>query len=387
MDPPSQPPTRHRAPEPLSAVRALWFAFHFWPAYGGGEIINTALSRGLVRRGHTVEVITDEVSGFPASDAYEGIPIRRFPFHAAIESGDPAQLLAIGRDLRAIVARYRPHVVHLHTLNHVAFFCRRALEGSRVPLCLTRHEMFPVPPGPGSVPAWGLERADWIACCSKAALDDVLRYQPDAAERASIILNGLTVPASDPLPPPTGAPVLLGLGRLNHQKGFDLLVEAFAQVRFARPEARLIVAGEGPDRAALEGQVRRLGLDGSVAFPGWLPPDRVPEAISRSSVVLVPSREGEAFGLVALQAAQMARPVVVTRVGGLPEVVGDAGVIVDPENPAALARAALGLLEQPQEAARLGRAARERALSLFSAERQLDAYDALYRRLAGTSDD
>jgi glycosyltransferase involved in cell wall biosynthesis len=88
------------------------------------------------------------------------------------------------------------------------------------------------------------------------------------------------------------------------------------------------------------------------------------------TLVLVPSRY-EAFGLTALEAAQMARPVVATRVGGLPEVVvdGKTGLLVEPDDPVALARAIVTLLQDRGRAERLGRAARERARHAFSLER------------------
>jgi glycogen(starch) synthase len=98
----------------------------------------------------------------------------------------------------------------------------------------------------------------------------------------------------------------------------------------------------------------------------------------------MPSRWEEPFGLVAVEAALMARPVVASRVGGLAEVVadGETGLLVDKEDPAALARAVTHLLKNPATAERMGQAARRRARELFGFERQVDAYDGLYQRLA-----
>ncbi len=98
----------------------------------------------------------------------------------------------------------------------------------------------------------------------------------------------------------------------------------------------------------------------------------------------MPSRWEEPFGLVAVEAALMARPVVASRVGGLAEVVadGETGLLVDKEDPAALARAVTHLLKNPATAERMGQAARRRARELFGFDRQVDAYDGLYQRLA-----
>jgi glycogen(starch) synthase len=97
----------------------------------------------------------------------------------------------------------------------------------------------------------------------------------------------------------------------------------------------------------------------------------------------MPSRE-EPFGLVALQSALMSRPIVATRVGGLPEVVahGETGFLVESEDAVSLADAAALLLSRPDLAEKFGQAARRRAQAVFGWEQQVSSYDALYRKLA-----
>jgi glycogen(starch) synthase len=109
--------------------------------------------------------------------------------------------------------------------------------------------------------------------------------------------------------------------------------------------------------------------------PGW---------INAATLLVVPSRWKEAFGLVALQAAQQARPVVGSRVGGLPEVVlhEETGLLVEREDPEALARAVLRLLADPTLAIRLGEGGRSRAAQHFSWTAHLDSFSKLYARLA-----
>ena len=101
-------------------------------------------------------------------------------------------------------------------------------------------------------------------------------------------------------------------------------------------------------------------------------------------MMVVPSRWQEAFGLVALQAAQLARPVVASRVGGLAEVVADeeTGALVPADDPPALALAMAVLLQDPERAIRLGCNGRDRARTLFGWDRYVDARDQLYRTLA-----
>jgi len=133
----------------------------------------------------------------------------------------------------------------------------------------------------------------------------------------------------------------------------------------------------------LERQIDELGLTDIVDFIGWVAPREVPALLNTATVVLMPSRQ-ESFGLVALEAALMARPVIATRVGGLPEVVvhEQTGLLVEQENSGALAEAIAYLLAHPHTAIHMGQAARLRAQQVFSWERHVTAYDVLYQQLA-----
>jgi glycogen synthase len=141
-----------------------------------------------------------------------------------------------------------------------------------------------------------------------------------------------------------------------------------------------------PHATRLEAQAHALGVASAVNFVGLVRPEAVPELIGNCTLVVMPTRL-EAFGLVALQAAQMGRPVVATRVGGLVDLVvdGETGMLVDPDASQALAEAIALLLQRPDLRKQMGQAAQRRSGELFSWERFVDAYDALYRRIARTA--
>ena len=176
---------------------------------------------------------------------------------------------------------------------------------------------------------------------------------------------------------------MLLLGRLVRDKGFDLALYALADVIRRHPATRMIVAGDGPARPELESLIAELGLGERVEIRGWVEPEMVPTLINEATLVVVPSRWQEAFGLVALQAAQQARPVVAARVGGLPEVVvdGESGILFEREHHAELARAIVRLLDDPRLATRLGETGHRLAGERFGWTLHLDAYVELYRRL------
>lgn len=124
------------------------------------------------------------------------------------------------------------------------------------------------------------------------------------------------------------------VGRLAPEKGFDLIIQAVAQLVPHYPQLRLTIVGDGPARAKLQQQTAELNLEASVTFVGGLAPHEVTSYFDQANLVLIPSRWREPFGLVALEAAHRVRPVIDTDVGGLPEVVvdGKTGVLVENEN-------------------------------------------------------
>jgi len=232
-----------------------------------------------------------------------------------------------------------------------------------------------------------LRNADWVSAVSEAMRDDIHQVLPEIAQRSSVIHNSLIMPVLQPKPLPMDAPRLLCVGRVVVDKGFDLALKAFASVARNFPDSRMIIAGDGPALPDLRKCAAEMDLQDSVEFTGWVDPDKIPCLINKASMVIIPSRWREPFGLIALQAAQMARPVVAADVGGLPEVVahGQTGLLVENENSEALSEAVSFLLTNPDIAIRMGLSAQLRAKKLFSWDRFVDAYDALYRQIGSAN--
>jgi glycosyltransferase involved in cell wall biosynthesis len=129
---------------------------------------------------------------------------------------------------------------------------------------------------------------------------------------------------------------LLFVGRLVSVKGADVAIEALRRLHDRGVEKSLTICGGGPDRSVLESQVHRAGLTDFVSFEGWADPEALIQYYSEAEVTLVPSRY-EPFGIVALEAIACGCPVVASSVHGLPEAVGDCGLLVEPDQPNALA--------------------------------------------------
>ncbi|MBV1799890.1 glycosyltransferase [Siccirubricoccus sp. G192] len=187
-------------------------------------------------------------------------------------------------------------------------------------------------------------------------LRDWLVRQGWPAERAHFVPNFATdfagtAPADLPAPP--GMPRLLALGRLHPNKGFDVLLRALALL----PGAHLSLAGEGPERAALERLARELGVADRVAFLGWR--QDAGALLAGCDIFVCPSRH-EPLGNVVLEAWSAARPVVAAAAQGPVEMIreGETGLLVPKEAPAPLAAAIAGLLADPGRAAALADAGR-----------------------------
>lgn len=161
---------------------------------------------------------------------------------------------------------------------------------------------------------------------------------------------------------PDGRPLLLYVGRVAHEKNIEFLIHSYLEVRRARPDALLVIAGEGPARATLAALVARLGLAGDVAFVGYLDRERSLADCYAAAAVFVFASRTETQGLVLLEAMAQGCAVVSTAYLGTASILQPGcGARVAPEQPGAFAQAVVDLLDDPARAARCGAAARQYA--------------------------
>jgi glycosyltransferase involved in cell wall biosynthesis len=231
---------------------------------------------------------------------------------------------------------------------------------------------------------WAAGRAEAsIGVC--AALVDVLRGWGIADSRLHVMRNGVDLRRFHPEPPAAarlqlgieGAPVLLSVGHLIERKGHHLLIGALPMVLQRHPQARLLIVGEGPERASLEAQVIALGLQSRVTLTGALPNDTLATWYSAADVlILASSREG--WANVLLEAMACGTPVVATRIWGTPEVVStdDVGLLVEQRSSEGLAASLLQMLESPRDRGRVRRYAEG-----FGWEQTSQAQVSLFREL------
>jgi glycosyltransferase involved in cell wall biosynthesis len=287
-----------------------------------------------------------------------------------------------GAVLRLIrrMLRHRPDLVHVNLSDQgdgLAAIAAASL--ARVPLSATLHLVLPRRRRSlERLSRHALRRARMVVGVSRS----VGEYLEHQAVSHQVVPNGVAAPRPQPdarlkLEAEPADLVIGGIGRLDTQKGWDILCAAAPRVRERIPGARLVVVGEGPEREALE------ALDSGVRFLGYR--ERAADLVGGMDMLVVPSRY-EGFGLVAAEAMLGGIPVVAARVGALPEVIGDAGLLVPAEDPGALADALIQLAQRPELRAEMARRGRQRAESRFSPERMSEATLQVWRRAAHMAD-
>jgi phosphatidylinositol alpha-1,6-mannosyltransferase len=291
-----------------------------------------------------------------------GVEDARVRFRAA--AGRRARIAAFGIWQRGVDAQTLVVVQHVHLLP-VAL--PLAWRGARIMLQLHGVEAWK--------PLRALERAGCRAAWKIAAVSahTAVRFRqsnPDLAECPVVVCPpGLPLTVDAPRAR-TAAPYALIVARMSSEeryKGHDLLLDVWLRVRESVPEAILVIAGGGDDRARLVDKAAALGLANAVRFEGVVDADRL-AALYRDAALFVMPSPNEGFGLVYVEAMSAGVPCVVAT-GAAEEIVehGETGIVISPGDGAALERAVIRLLTSPSERERMGAAAAATARQRYSA--------------------
>jgi glycosyltransferase involved in cell wall biosynthesis len=305
--------------------------------------------------------------GFLAAAA-RGAGARYMPLRHVRRRIDPLRDLLGLLELVRLFRRERPAVVHANS-SKAGILGRLAALAARVPVRLFTVHGWAFKADAG-LTAHAYLWADRLMsplttttiCVAESERRVGLRARTCRPDRTVVIRNG--VAPGPRARPAAGRPVtLLSVGRLRRPKDFLTLVRAVAELEPG--SVRLRIAGDGPDRGALEADIARLGLDGAVELLGTR--TDVAELLAAAGVFVLCS-DSEGLPMSVLEAMAAGVPVVATAVGGVPELVSDAetGILVPPRDPAALARALGALAADADLRERMGEAGRRRAEREFS---------------------
>src|SRR5258706_3186014 len=328
-------------------MKVLLVSASYAPVLGGLQTVTHQLACELMRIGHHVQVVTNLYPrSLPTREVLDGVPVERWPFlNSGIDALRDRRLdLALAgayynratlARLTRLVAQFEPDVVNLHSPDARFASVLRVRRQHPLPLVVSLHgddvERWFKSDSAGRRPS-NLERflhflraADTITACSQYLLDRATLLEPSVAAKGRVIHNGLDLARfRDRAAHAHPRPYILAYGRFTRKKGFDLLLQSFAGVAGRYPDVDLILAGDGEERAALQRITTGLKLAHRVAFFGRATADQVVRLLNGCRLAVIPSRE-EPFGIAALETILAGRPMVATRVGGLPELVAAAG--------------------------------------------------------------
>lgn len=343
---------------------------------GGIEKMALSLTEELRRRFRFSAVAFDSGGSLAGEFEAAGGAVRLLRRRPGVDAAYPFRL-------RRHILETGVDLVHCH--NETAlFYGRLAASLAGVPVVYTEHDRrFPARPRTARLNRTLAHSCRAVVAVSARLREELARFEGIDGGRIRVIRNGVAdaaMPAPDErdlLRREAGAGrdeiLVVAAGRLSHEKGFDVLIRAAATLRMNRPESRFAVAGEGPDRAVLAGPaattgVRLLGLRSDV-----------PRLFAAADLAVLPSRS-EGLPLAALEAAAAGRAVVAADVGAMREVVapGRTGLLVSPDDPAALALALEVLIADRPRREAMGRAARQRFEAEFSLQRMAGDYAGVY---------
>ena len=294
--------------------------------------------------------------------------------------------------LRTLVREHRIDIVHAHGYK-ADVYAYLALRRAGVPLVSTCHNWLTTDL---KVRAYGvldrmvLRRFAAVAVVS-VALRTTLLQAGFSPGKLHLIPNGIdvtpfrqAVALAQTAAHRNAGPRIGLIGRLSPEKGIDLFLQAAAEVHRQYPDAQFVVAGDGPERPALEALAAQLGLSPHVHFLGRS--DAMPELLASLDLVVSASRF-EGLPMIILEAMAGARPIVATSVGEIPTVLdgGKAGLLVPPEDSRALADAILTLLGDPALRLTYAEQAAHRVATHFSADRMTAHYLLMYAEASKSS--
>lgn len=337
------------------------------------------LAREQAARGHRVDIIADSSTGGPrAAELFADLApslalgLMRVPMRRHAGPGDMGTLLRVMRR----IAEVNADVVHGHGAKG-GTYARLAFNHRRAARAYTPHGgslLFNNDNLAGRF-YLGSERLLMLGgdlyLFESAFSADVFRSKiasPHGLVR--VVHNGVSRREFEPVPVANDATDIVFLGELRQWiKGVDTLIDAIALLHRKRRPVTATLIGDGPDRAMLEAQVERLGLTHAISMPGAMPGR---QALARGRLLVMASR-AESLPYVVLEAAAAGKPLIATRVGGIPEIYGPAADrLVPPGDASAMAAAIECALDRPENTAELTATLRQRVASAFSVDTMVD---------------
>jgi glycosyltransferase involved in cell wall biosynthesis len=367
------------------------------------------LAKHLVSLGHEIDLLAPHAHGAEHFEVIDGVSVHRYGYfwpeefqHLCYGAGIvpnikkswlarfqvPFFLCAQAFAILKLNHRRKPDVIHAHWLLPQGLVAAAVNVITRKPLVISIHgsDVFLFRKHPiTSLLSWAARKSRRVVANSTAALD-ILRSDYHVKDAVTIPMGVSTASFTVRRQRKITSPIVLFVGRLIDVKGAEYLLHAVPVIITQVPDARIVIAGDGPERQHLEQLARELHVDDHVVFLGSVPSSKMPELLATSDVFVGPAittdkGQVEAFGVSFLEAMAAGLPVVTTASGGIKDIVApDSTAIVIPEKDSlAIATAVNKLLDNPTLRRQMGKAGRARVEAHFTWENVAKQYDEVYR--------
>lgn len=337
----------------------------------------------LSRRGWSVELISFLPAHIP------GVTVHSVPKVL----GGKIDFIFKSRWVERKIREIKPDLIHAHYATSFGFW--GAISGAH-PFILSAwgSDIFSFPrqsPVHRYLLQWILSKADFL-CSTSHVMAKEMRLYIESKREIRVIPFGVDIEQFSPpeqMEKSGSGKLVFGVAKyLQPVYGLDILLKAFAKLEQKDPgRALLRIAGSGPELGRLQALAIHLGISGIVEWLGEIPNCRVADFYKKTDVIVVPSRQ-ESFGVTAVEGSACARPIIASRVGGLPEVVldGETGIMAEPGDIESLVQAMERLIHNPEERAKMGKAGREFVLKHYDWQRNVTQMEEVYYSLIKSRD-
>jgi len=362
---------------------------YFYPHFGGVESHVMGLSEGLINLGHDVEVVTSRYSRMPETEKIKGIKVTRLPQWINLYN------TPVVTAIQEFVRRSHADVIHVHSPPpFTERFAAKGAKDAHKPLVVTHHCDLELKGFLGKMAVnlyqsflgkYPLNIADRVisttnsyATTSRSLWDIDVEVVPNAVDikrfhpkNKGDFIRDKFVEKDEPL--------ALFVGRLVPHKGIGILIRSLEYLQ----TGKVLVIGDGPYLKWLKELTRKLNLEERVIFVGPISDYWLPAYYAATDVVVLPSTSRlEAFGIVGLEAMASGKPLVLSDIPGVRDVIStDEGFIVEPLDPEALADALEKIWNYPENSKQMGLRGRERVVSMYSWEKVSKDVETIFKEI------
>jgi len=363
-----------------------------YPTFGGSGIVATELGKGLAALGHEVHFITYSMPArlnyFAERLYYHEVEVIQYPL---FEYSPYA--LSLAAKMAEVIEYQRLDLLHVHYAvphSNSAFLAKQIVKNRKIKIITTLHgtDISLVGNHPSLLPITkhGIEMSDGVTAVSKFLRDQTYN-ELNVEKEIEVIYNFIDPDIFKPVNTrtikrcfaPNGEKIISNISNFRPIKRLDIVIKVFNEIRRKIP-SKLILVGDGPERAKIEKICRDLKICQHIKFLGKQ--DSIVEILSASDLFLLPS-ESESFGLAALEALACEVPVIASNIGGLPEVFndGEEGFLVDINDTDKMVKMSLKILEDLSLQTKMSKKARKRAITHYNLKKILKTYETYYKRV------